>query len=101
MIQRLVGKETVLYHARAATRSRPRDAAHRAGSYIERAGGRASTRHATPPKPNTEKNGRAASLVLVSSRHEQINAKEPVTRKFLGICQTMKMSRTLVRYIFN
>jgi hypothetical protein len=46
MIQRLVGKES--YYARAATPSRSRDAAHRAGLYIERA-----SEH-TPLKPNTE-----------------------------------------------
>jgi hypothetical protein len=89
----------VLYHARSATRSQPRDAARRAGLYIERA----STRHATEAKHR--KNGRAAlrhtRASLVPSRHGQTDAKV-ATGKFLGICicQTME-SAGHVRYIFK
>jgi hypothetical protein len=80
----------VLYHALSATRSQPRDAARRAGSYIERA----STRHATEAKHR--KNGRAA----LSHTRASLVPKE-ATRKFLGICicQTMGMSDMSVTFL--
>ena len=86
MIQCLVGKETW-----AATRARLRDAARRAGLSMVRASEHTS-RHATEAKHRKTvvlpKFTPARPRFLAGTG--KLNAKEPVTRKFLRICQIMK-----------